>query len=103
MYRLIKFSEEIQEIDLHNNAIGNMSAKMILDALEFRKKNKSNFLFSKQISSQNFVLFLKEKWGGVAVRVTEKIDKDLFAAIQKASKKMKKKKKKKKVFIFTNR
>lgn len=45
--------------------------------------------------------FFKENWGGVAVRVTEKIDKDLFAAMQKASKKMKKKKKKKKKKVVT--
>lgn len=38
--RLIKSSEEIAEIDLHNNAIGNMGARMLLDALEFRKKSK---------------------------------------------------------------
>ena len=38
--RLIKASEEIQEIDLHNNDIGNMSAQMLLDALEYRKKSE---------------------------------------------------------------
>ena len=35
--RIIKFSKDIEEIDLHNNTIGNMSAKMILNALEYRK------------------------------------------------------------------
>ncbi|RNA27199.1 LRR and PYD domains-containing 5 [Brachionus plicatilis] len=73
--KLIKLSSDIQEIDLHNNTIGNMSAKMILNALEYRKINKI---------------------GNLAVRVSEKIDKELFNSIIKASKKIKKKKGKKK-------
>ena len=39
-HRLIKFSREVQEVDLHNNAIGNMGAKMLLNALEYRKLSK---------------------------------------------------------------
>jgi hypothetical protein len=35
--RLIKYSKDLEELDLHNNTIGNMSAKMILNALEYRK------------------------------------------------------------------
>ena len=40
--RLIQYSPEIEELDIHNNTIGNMSAKMILNALETREKSKDN-------------------------------------------------------------
>ena len=49
LLRLIQYSPELEELDLHNNTIGNMSAKMILNALEFRQKSKIilNFLLSR--------------------------------------------------------
>ncbi|CAF0951270.1 unnamed protein product [Brachionus calyciflorus] len=61
--KLIKLSPDLQEVDLHQNTMGNMSAKMILNAMEYRKLNKI---------------------GNLAVRVSEKIDKDLFNSILKA-------------------
>ena len=88
---------------MHNNAIGNMGAKMLLNALEYRKLSKrkpgqpTEFWTSLKL---DFVL--EEKLGSVGVRVSEKIDKDLFTAIIKASKKIKKKKMKKKKKVFSN-
>jgi hypothetical protein len=34
---MIKYSKDLEELDLHNNTIGNISATMILNALEYRK------------------------------------------------------------------
>jgi hypothetical protein len=39
-FRLIKFSPDLEEIDLRNNSIGNVGAKMLLNALEYRKLSK---------------------------------------------------------------
>lgn len=72
--RIIKYSPDIEEIDLWNNSIGNMSVKMLLNALEYRKLKKV---------------------GPLGLSVTEKIEKELFDAILKSGKKVKKKKKKK--------
>lgn len=69
--RLIEYSPEIEEIDIHNNTIGNMSATLVINALEMRRLKKV---------------------GSLAVRVSEKIDPDMFATILKLSKKVKKKK-----------
>ncbi len=35
--RIIKYSGDLEELDLHNNTIGNLNAKIILNALEYRK------------------------------------------------------------------
>jgi hypothetical protein len=69
--RLIEYSPEIEEIDIHNNTIGNMSATLLVNALEMRRLKKV---------------------GSLAVRVSEKIEPELFATILKLSKKVKKKK-----------
>lgn len=69
--RLITFSPDIEEIDLFNNTIGNMSAKSLLDALELRKI---------------------KKLPSCGLSVSEKIEKEVFDAILKAGKKVKKKK-----------
>lgn len=69
--KLIEYSPEIEEIDIHNNTIGNMSATLIVNALEMRHLKKV---------------------GSLAVRVSEKIEPDLFNQIIKLSKKIKKKK-----------
>ena len=42
--RLIKYSPDLEEIDLRNNSIGNVSAKMLLNALEYRKLSKLKYL-----------------------------------------------------------
>lgn len=39
--RLIKYSKDLEELDLHNNTMGNMSARLILNALEYRKSCKN--------------------------------------------------------------
>lgn len=49
--RLIQYSPEIEELDLHNNTIGNMSAKMILNALENRQKSKFKEKLMKKLIS----------------------------------------------------
>lgn len=38
--RLIEYSPEIEEIDIHNNTIGNMSATLIINALQMRHLSK---------------------------------------------------------------
>ena len=43
-FRLIKYSPDLEEIDLRNNSIGNVSAKMLLNALEYRKLSKLKYL-----------------------------------------------------------
>jgi hypothetical protein len=47
--KLIKYSDEFEELDLDNNQIGNQSAIMLLDALESRK----NSMFFFNLSSNN--------------------------------------------------
>lgn len=44
-------SPDIQEIDLHNNTMGNMSARMMLNALEYRRKSK--LIWKKKIENIN--------------------------------------------------
>lgn len=69
--KLIEYSQEIEELDIHNNTIGNMSANLLVNALQMRQMKKV---------------------GSLAVRVSEKIEPDLFQRIMKLSKKVKKKK-----------
>lgn len=42
--KLIKYSDQLEELDLDNNPIGNQSAIMLLDALEIRKNSMLLFL-----------------------------------------------------------
>ena len=65
------------------------------------KLGLSFHLFFIYFKKNNNVIFILEKVGSLAVRVSEKIDQDLSDAIIKLSKKVKKKKKRsKKVFFF---
>lgn len=77
-----------------------MSARLVLNALQFRKASKKHFefYFEFYLAKTNLTqpTKKKEKVGNLGVRVSEKIDKELFDAILKASKPVKKKKGKKK-------
>jgi hypothetical protein len=66
--RLIRYSKDLEELDLHNNTVGNMGATIILHALEYRKYS-SYFLFSTKfikIFFLNSILkFLRKNWQNV--------------------------------------
>ncbi|KAK3095694.1 hypothetical protein FSP39_017688 [Pinctada imbricata] len=81
LQELIRFSDCFEELDLEDNLIGDLAAREILEALEYRKEH--------------------EKLGGVKLRTTHRLNADTFNSIVKLGSGLKKKKKKgKKVRIM---
>jgi hypothetical protein len=59
--RLIKYSKDLEELDLHNNTIGNMGAVIILHALEYRKYSMCCLKYF-MLSKIGFVYIISTMW-----------------------------------------
>lgn len=62
--RLIEYSPEIEEIDIHNNTIGNMSATLLINALQMRHLSKLSPkpMTSLQIILKKYIYNYREGW-----------------------------------------